>query len=169
MTNEKQKSIIAVLYIFMIVSTVLSFAPNMMAQTLSLPLMLVTLAAAYYYKSRSSEEDLLQNHMVYMVGTIWIGSTFLLLGMMAAGYIVFKYGDHSPVQATMDSIMGGGDLNAGSLQDLMMEYMSTNKVLLIKASLPTIGPAILYFVYRIVNGYGRAAKGYRIAKPKSWL
>ncbi len=169
MTNEKQKNIITVLYIFLIVSTVLFFAPSMLAQTLSLALILVTLTAAYHYKSKDGEEDLLQNHMVYMIGTIWIGGAFLLLGMMAAGYIVFQYGDHSPVQAGMDSIMTGSDFNTDSLQSLMMEYMSTNKVLLIKASLPTIGPAILYFVYRIVNGYSRAAKGYRIAKPKSWL
>ena len=35
--------------------------------------------------------------------------------------------------------------------------------------LVAIGPAILYFVYRVVNGMSRAAKGYRIANPKSWL
>jgi len=69
----------------------------------------------------------------------------------------------------MAQITSGAIMSEEELKSLMMDYMWENETILILASIPTLAPAILYFVYRITNGYGRAMKGYRIAKPKSWL
>lgn len=169
MDTKKQKSIINCLYIFLVISTILSFVPNAPAQMASLVLVIVTLCAAYYYRSRDTEDGLIFNHMTYMIGTIWIGTGFILLGMLAAAAWIYFQGDHTVIQEVMNEVASGRVPDETMAQAVMRDYMATNRNLLITASLPTIGPAILYFVYRVANGYGRAMKGYRIAKPKSWL
>lgn len=169
MKLQEQQKIISILYIFLIISTILSFIPYGTAMILSLALMLVTLITAYFYKSKHDDDSLLHNHSIYMIGTIWIGGGFLFIAMLAAALIVYMKGDHSIVYSTMDQITSGQMFNEDSFKLLMMEYMTVNKNLLILASIPTLVPAILYFVYRVANGYGRAMKGYRIAKPKSWM
>lgn len=167
MESSQQKNIINVLYLFLIASTILSFVPATFAQILSVVLILVTLGAAYAYRSKDSEDGLLYNHMTYLIGTIWIGSAFLLLGIIAAGYWVYANGDHAIIHSAMEQVMAGQILSDAQIMEIAKDYMYANQRILITASLPTIGPAILYFVYRIANGLGRALKGYRIAKPKS--
>jgi uncharacterized membrane protein len=169
MDTKNPKNIINVLYFFLVLSTILSFVPTQAGQIGSLVLILVTLLAAYFYKSRDSEDGLLYNHMTYMIGTIWIGTGFILLGVIAAAIWVTVKGDHSLIQTAIDQVSAGQAIDEAAMQTLMMDYMQANKDLLIMASIPTIGPAILYFVYRVANGFGRASKGYRIANPKSWL
>jgi uncharacterized membrane protein len=169
METQAQKNIINVLYVFLIFSTILSFVPTQTGQIASLALILVTLAAAYIYRMRAAADSLLYNHMTYMIGTIWIGGAFLIVGILAAAAWVYAKGDHTIIHGMMNSIQSGQILDMQSLKALFAEYMRANMTLLIVASLPTIGPAILYFVYRVGNGLGRAAKGYRIANPHSWL
>ena len=169
MTSEKQKQIINILYIFLILSTVLSFVPIDVAQIMSLLIILTVLICAYYYKKQDDVEGLLHNHMTYMINTIWIGGSFLVIGMILAALIVFLKGDHTVVHNAMEGIMGGQTPTEEMFHALMMEYMSINRDLLVKATIPTVGPAIAYLVYRIAHGYKRGMNGYRISKPKSWL
>ncbi len=169
MELKQQQTIISGLYMFLIISTVLSFVPLGVMQMLSLILITIALIIAYFYKFKKDEESLLYNHSVYLIGTIWIGSSVLVFGMLAAALVVFYFGDHTIIDNAMAQITSGGMLDEEALKSVMYDYMDENRTLLIMASIPTIAPSILYFVYRIVNGYGRAIKGYRIAKPSSWL
>jgi uncharacterized membrane protein len=165
MDTPKQKSIINILYLLLVLSTILSFVPLAAAQMVSLVMVAATLIAAYACRAKDTEDGLLYNHMTYMIGTIWIGSAFILLGMVLAGTWVYLQGDHS----LLESVASGQILDEAGMNQLMMDYAHANKELLVTATLATVGPAVLYFVYRVANGYSRAAKGYRIAKPKSWL
>lgn len=169
MEDKAQQNIINVLYILLIIGTVLSFVPHMIAQIMTIPLVLLVLIAAYIYKAKDTEDGLLYNHMTYLIGTIWIGSTFLTLGIVAAGLYVYAQGDHSIIHDAANQIASGYMPNDQDLINLSVNYFHANKNVLILGTGVFVGPAILYFVYRIGNGYGRAAKGYRIANPKSWL
>lgn len=169
MDTKQQKNTINILYFFLIFSTILSFVPTAEGQVGSLALILITLLSAYYYRGRDKEDGLLYNHMTYMIGTIWIGGAFILLGMILFGIWVFLKGDHSVIHQTVQQIQSGRMFDEAALYAVMQDYIASNKNFLIMASLPTIGPAMLYFVYRVANGFARAAKGYRIANPKSWL
>lgn len=169
METKSQKNIINVLYFFLVASTILSFVPTPAGQVISLFLVIFTLIAAYIYRSRDHEDGLLYNHMTYMIGTIWIGTSFIFLGMIAAGIVIYAKGDRTVIEEAVNQLRGGVMFDEASLKALMNEYASANRNLLVLASLPTIGPAVLYFVYRVANGFGRACKGYRIANPKSWL
>ena len=169
MELNKQKNIIKILYSFFMISTILSFVPISFAQILSLSLIVTTLIVAYFYKFTANDDGILSNHMTYMIGTIWISSSFLVMGMLCAAAIVYLKGDHTIVHNAMDQITSGGMIGEEEIKSLMMDYMTVNRTILILASIPTIAPAILYFVYRIANGYNRAIKGYRISNPKGWL
>lgn len=169
METQKQKTTINTLYIMLVLSTILSFVPFMSAQLLSLVLVVVVLLAAYFYRGRDTEDGLMYNHMTYMIGTVWIGTSFLLLGMMAAGAWVFMEGNHSVIDAALVQVEGGFIPTEAEMTRIITEYMLSNKNLIVMSSIVTIGPAILYFVYRVANGFSRACKGYRIANPKSWL
>ncbi len=169
MENTNQKNTINTLYGFLIASTVLGFVPNGWAFCASVTLWLVTLVAAYVYRNKDSEDGLLYNHMTYLIGTIWIGTSFILIGTLLAGFWVFNNGDNSALDAAMGDINQGVVPDEAALTAITAQYIGDNKSLLLTASLVAIGPAILYFVYRVANGLGRAAKGYRLANPKSWL
>lgn len=169
MELKRQKNKINALYIFLVVSTVLSFVPNASAQILSLALITLVLIAAYLYRHREEEDSLLYNHMTYMIGTIWIGTAVMMVGMFLLGFWVYAQGDHTIIHNTVNNFQNGVMYDEAAMRQVMQDYLSANQSFLIKASLPTIGPAILYIVYRVANGYSRAMKGYRIAKPTSWL
>jgi len=169
METQKQKSTINSLYALLILSTILSFVPFMAAQAFSLILLTVVLIAAYIYRFKDKEDGLLYNHMTYLIGTIWIGTTVIVLGIVAAGLWVYMKGDHAIIHDLMTQAQGGYIPGEDEASSIMINYMTANKSLLVTASLVTIGPAILYFVYRIANGFSRALRGYRIANPKSWM
>lgn len=169
MDAQKQKGTINFLYAMLIVSAVTSFVPNAFAQILSLVLLTVTLVSAYIYRSKDEEHGLVANHMTYLIGTIWISTGFAFIGMIAAIAVVYFYGDHTIIHTMMADYNNGAVPTEAGMEAMMMNYMTANQGLLITTSLATIGPAILYFIYRVANGLSRAAKGYRIAKPHSWL
>ena len=166
---EKQKTIINVLYFLIVLSTILSFTPYALGQIISLVLIIVALIGAYMYRMKDNEAGLLYNHMTYMIGTIWIGTSFILLGCMIMGLWVYLYGDQSVIMNVIVQLESGTMMSEAQLNDYTHQYIQSNQSLLIKASLIGVGPAILYFVYRVANGIARAGKGYRIANPKSWL
>ncbi|MFA5592736.1 MAG: hypothetical protein WC989_05430 [Micavibrio sp.] len=169
MDTQKQQSTINTLYGMLIISTILSFTPFMPMLLLSVALFLSVLVGAYIYRAKDQKDGLLYNHMTYMIGTIWIGTGLITLGTMLAAYWIYTKGDPGALQNAIDSMGSGGMIDETYLEAALTGYMADNKGLLIKASIITIGPGILYFVYRVANGFSRSLKGYRIANPKSWL
>lgn len=169
MDNIQQQKTIKALYNFLIISTVLSFVPHMIAMMGSLSLIMVVLIGAYIYRRKDSENGLLFNHMTYLIRTIWIGSSFLALGVIAAGLYLYTQGDHSLIATAANQAASGVMLSDAELESLTMEYMHVNKTPLLIGTIGFVGPTILYFIYRIVHGYSRAMNGYRIANAKSWL
>ena len=169
METETQKKTINILYFMLVLSTILSFVPTQVGQIISLILVIITLIAAYSLRASDKEDGLLFNHMTYMIGTIWIGTGFILLGSIIMGLWVYMAGDQTVITNTIAQLESGVMPGEAELATITADYIASNKSLLITASIVAIGPAILYFVYRVANGIARAGKGYRIANPKSWL
>ena len=169
MESTPHKNTINALYILLVISTVLGFVPNMTAFMFSLALWLLVLIAAYIYRAKDKEDGLLRNHMTYLIGTIWIGTGFIVLASIAGGYWIWSQGDSTAFDAFATSLESGMVPSEDAMMDTMNDYYMANSALILKVSLFTIAPAVLYFVYRIGNGFSRAWKGYRIANPKSWL
>ncbi len=169
MEDKTQKNTINTLYFILVLSTILGFVPNAWAFTASFTLWVVVLLAAYVYRGKDNEDGLLYNHMTYLIGTIWIGTSFILIGTLAAGLWVYLQGDNSAFEAAFARLEGGAMIDEAAIRQVTQDYLSINRDLMITASTFAIGPSILYFVYRVANGISRAGKGYRIANPKSWL
>lgn len=169
MDTQKQQNKINILYGILIVSTVLSFVPEVTLQIFSFILLALVLIFASYYKKTDKVDGLLYNHMTYMIGTIWIGSAMLLLGMIAGGIWVHGSADNSAFDAMMAQVEGGNIPTAEDLKATAASYMEINKRLLITSTIVTVGPGVLYIIYRVATGMSRAYQGYRIANPKSWL
>jgi uncharacterized membrane protein len=169
MENIPHRKTINTLYILLVLSTILGFVPSGTAFLGSVALWFTVLIAAYIYRAKDKEDGLLYNHMTYLIGTVWIGTTFILIASLAGGYWIWTHGDSSAFDALAARLDAGAIPDEDMIMDTMTQYMLANKNLIMKASLVTVVPAILYFVYRIGNGFSRACKGYRIANPKSWL
>lgn len=169
MENTPHKNTINTLYLLLVISTVLGFVPNMTAFMFSLALWFVVLVAAYIYRAKDKEDGLLSNHMTYLIGTIWIGTSFIVMAALIGGYWIWSQGDSSAFDTFAASLESGAQPSEEAMMNVMTDYFMANNDLILKVSLLTIAPAVLYFVYRIGNGFSRAWKGYRIANPKSWL
>jgi uncharacterized membrane protein len=169
MESTPHKNVINTLYIMLIISTVLGFVPNATAFLFSLGLWFLVLIAAYVYRSRDKDDGLLHNHMTYLIGTVWIGTSFILIASLIGGYWIWSQGDSSAIETLTTGLESGATLSEDDIMNTMTNYYAANNSLILKVSLVTVVPAVLYFVYRIGNGFGRACKGYRIANPKTWL
>ena len=169
MENTPHKNTINALYIMLVISTVLGFVPSITAFLLSMALWFLVLVAAYIYRAKDKEDGLLHNHMTYLIGTIWIGTSFIVLASIVGGYWIWSQGDSTAFEAFATSLESGAVPSEDDMMNTLTDYYMANNSLILKVSLVTIAPAVLYFVYRISNGFSRACKGYRIANPKSWL
>ncbi len=148
---------------------VCNFVPVPIVALFGICLLLSILVGAYIFKARSKMDSLAYNHMTYLIGTIWISSLFLVLGMAAASYWVYTKGDHTLIQNLMESMNAGVMVTPGEMQSIMQSYIHANLNLLITASLATMGPAVIYIIYRTAYGASRATKGYRMARPAGWF
>lgn len=169
MSSTTDQKTIMQFYAAFVASILCNFVPMAIVQGFGLCLFLAVMIAAYIYKARSPLDSLLYNHMTYLIGTIWIGSFLLLIGMAIATYWVYNKGDHTLIMSFMDSVNSGVVPTPDQMEGVMMQYIQVNKALLITATLSTIGPGMLYIIYRTVYAMTRASKGYRLAKPAGWL
>lgn len=169
MDIKKQQSTIQGIYLLLIASTIMSFMPSVSVSVFGLLLLIIVLIAAYLYRLSDSKDGLLHNHMTYMIGTIWIGSTFISIGIALAGWSVYMNGDHSAVQNAISGVQTGAVPTEDQLYGYMWQYLSDNRKLIWDSALTFVALPVLYFLYRVVNGFARAAAGYRVANPKSWF
>lgn len=143
--------------------------PNMDAQNISAITTILLLIAAYVFESKHTPDSLETHHAIFVIRTIWIWSTFLLLGIIGAGFIVATKGDMSTIDQFMDGINNGVVPTEDDINALTQSYFESNATLIIKTALVCLGPAQIYASWRIIRGAMRAFKGYRIQNFRSWL
>ncbi len=157
------------MYMMFSAGIIMQFVPMLTAQTLGLIMILVALIGAYLYKAKSAMDSLTYNHMSYLIGTIWISSLFLLIGIIIATIWVYQLGDHSVVLDVMTGVNNGRLFTQDELQTELENYMIQNMTLLITAAGTTLGPGLIYIIYRVTNGMRLTVRGERIDKPARWF
>ena len=155
----KHRSTIVQLYIVFIFTLIIGFIPNSYTQGLSLALLLILMIAVPMYGVSAPQGSILKSHMRYLNGTIWKGSTFLLIGAGLVMYWVYKGGDHSAIAALQDQVQAGTLVSEDSIYNTIDAYMNTNFWLILKAAIICIGPPLLYMLMRILRALGCAAAG----------
>lgn len=157
--------------------TVLTLVPIMSVAVVALVLFLLIFISLYIIRSKAETDSLVQNHMIYLIRTIWISSLWSLVTMtLASLYLLPKYNDEA-LQPCVNDVMGVALDNPGAntkdmsdaMQPCMDDFMSDNHDTFMTAALIGGGPVLLYFLFRLFKGGARAVKGYRLANPKGWF
>ena len=167
--HAKERRSITHIYMALILSIVLQFVPVLAVQLFGAVLLLVVMAAAYVVRGPKDRDSLSTNHMTYLIGTIWIGSLFLSIGMGIATAWFLEAGNHTLFHQMIDGMMEGAVIPEDMIEARFIDYLKDNMALLVKIGLATVMPSLIYIAYRIWKGLSRAVKGYRIARPKSWF
>ena len=180
MTNPHDQALqkkILNLYAAFGAALLLSFVPFLSAMLISLLLFVGVLIAAYVMRSGAKDGDLMENHMTFVICTMWIGGLFALISITAGSIYLFYAIDVTPLIPCMDNLLQANpDIHSIDLQVMLEvykgcfgDYFRANTKVFIIASIIGVGPILVYFVVRFARGLSRAIGGYRIANAKSWF
>lgn len=167
--NGKDKKVVMSVYGLMIISLVLQFIPALTVQIFALCLMGIAVLAAYVFRFGIKKDSFRAGHMTYLIGTVWIGSVLLSIGITIASFWFKQTGDHTMTHEMMNMVMQGVEITDSAMTETFFRYMKANAKSLILIGLLTCGPAIGYIVYRLARGFSRALKSMAIDNPKSWF
>lgn len=166
--NKEQKTIVQ-LYAVFSAGILMNFIPSAVVQIFALCLLIVVLIAAYIYKAKAKLDSLMYNHTTYLIGTIWASSLLLFIGMVIATFWVYEKGDHALIETIITGMNDGVMFTEKELAGIFSDYVHQNLTLLLTATVSTLGPGLIYMIYRVSKGTARALKGHRVAKPASWF
>ena len=155
----------------------LSVVPFILAAFTSAVLFMGVLIAAHILRAGTEHGSLLENHMTFVIRTIWIGSFLALITMSAASFYLFDRIDHTPLDPCIRSFLSVGQgaftLDPQALMNIFKgcfhNYIAVNFQTFLISGLIAAVPILLYFIIRYARGLARAAGGYRIAHPEKWL
>lgn len=172
---DKEKANALQIYAAFGAALVLSFVPTMFAAFLSTALGLGVLIAAYVVRKQNDAGSLSENHMTFIIRTIWIGSFFALITMTAGSIYLFLNLDNAPLEPCFSGLLSA----AGSITDMASlkasfgscyePYWFLNKGTFITGGVIAAAPILVYFLVRYARGLSRAMNGYRVAKPLAWF
>lgn len=169
--DAEQKKVIRV-YAAFVACLFLGLVPSILFATLTALLFTGVMSAAYRIRKNSAEGSLAENHMTYIIRTIWLISFLAIITLgVAAAYFLSVY-DPTPVQSCFDGIMSG-TAHASSATALFMpcadDFNEANGTALKIGGIISAAPVVVYFLYRLMKGVPRALQGYRVANVKSWF
>ena len=128
---------------------------------------LVMFIGAYIYRARADEDDLVHNHMTYIIRTTWISGLLFAIGFAVAVAVVYAMADISMIHEAIRGIQPGQIYK--QLKNVLDQAYAINMELFLITGAVTLGPSVIYLVVRIAKGMARAMKGYRIANPRAWF
>lgn len=159
--KTKEQKMITQLYGAFVAAFVMSFIPVQIVSVFGNLLFLAVLIWAYILKAKAEKESLIENHTLYIIRTIWISSVFLGIGIVAASFMA----DNTAIHDFMEQMKAGYLPQENDIQNVLNRYYASN----LHVFVMTLGPSVLYLIYRIGKGLTRATKGYRLAQPREWL
>jgi uncharacterized membrane protein YfcA len=174
--NPEVKTI-ANVYGAFVASLLLSFVPDPVFAIVATIFFLGVLISAYLVRRGAEPESLTENHMTWIIRTIWIAGLFAIVTIAAGGMYLWTQLDYTSIQSCAskigDLVMQGGTPSTYEMLALMEpceeQFMHANRMALIISTIIAAGPLVLYLVLRLTKGIARAAKGYRLANPKEWF
>jgi uncharacterized membrane protein len=174
--NPDQKKVLR-LYAAYGAALVLCIVPFFLAAMLSMGLFIGVLVAAYILRTDAAQGSFIENHMTYVIRTIWIGSFFALLTLTAGSIYLFETVDNTPLTLCINEFINmGPHTTAGDMQALFPlykscfeGYMQVNLQTFIISFIVVAGPILIYFIARYAHGLRRAMGAYRVNKPLAWF
>lgn len=151
-------------------SIVAQFIPQITVQLIGVCLFcLVWLATIIMRRLDKDPEGLTKNHMTYLLKTIWVGSLFLTIGTTLGAAYIYNLGDNTVIYDFLNRMRTGSLIGVYDIEGVIKMYMINNSTLIITTAIVSLGPCIVYIIYRLVKGVSRAKKGHRMGNPKAWI
>jgi uncharacterized membrane protein len=171
-TDKEYKHVMQV-YGALCAALVMSLIPQVLYATVALLLFTGVMTAAYIVRRQGEKDGLAENHMTFIIRTLWISSLLAAITTaLAAAYVLSVY-DPGPVNECANQLLNMGLSDYAGMQRAVApcldEFLAVNQAPFMIGTALAAGPVMLYFIYRLLKGLARAAKGYRIAHVKNWL
>ena len=175
---EPELKTVVTLYLIFALGLFLTFFPYALAAAGALILVLGVMMAAYSLRKRHAPGGYVENHMTYIIRTIWIGSLYSVVTLGLGSAYLLTFINNAPLQPCIDRILDM-EGNPAAVADPVALYagfegcystfVSLNMAIFVIGGLIAMGPLILFFFARGWHGYQRARKSYRVANVKSWV
>lgn len=177
MTDISEQKTLNMVYGALAAVTVLTLVPVMSVAVIALLLFIVVFIALYVVKAKAKADGVVENHMIYLIRTIWISSLWAVVTITLASLYLLPNYDPAALESCTNTVLDMAVASStpdtaamsAAMQPCMETFMEENKGVFLIASLIGAGPLLLYFVYRLFKGGSRAVKGYRLANPKAWF
>ncbi len=167
---EKNRNIILAFYAFLSLVVILCSTTSFDLQNIGYTLALIVLIAAYIVRTKfPRNESFEDNHMTYIIRSIWIYSSLAAIAMTIMAIVLVQRGDMNSIYQLGDIYMSGSEPSEEQMKLAFDSYIMDNRSLILEQYLIWIFPVQLYLVWRIFHGGERAFKSYRIANPKRWF
>ncbi|MBI4031509.1 MAG: hypothetical protein HY370_07500 [Proteobacteria bacterium] len=142
-----------------------SFIPAAWAVMTATILYFIALAYPYYARKRAAAGGLTENHMTYIIRTIWIAS-LVAVATVAAGvcYVLALY-DPSSINECTQNLMNGG-MNA---EACIADFMNANRSVLYSGGFIAVGPIAFYCLWRLFRGARKALNMLPLQNVNAWL
>lgn len=154
---EKEQKQVNRIYAALAAMIIFSCLPLAVLQVVAILLLFYVMGSAYILRSKYGEDSLVHNHMTYLIRTFWISSLFFAIGFVAAGFYLSGKLDLAAIEEMSNTMLTG--------QFVVTENMK----LLAVVSLVSMGPSMIYFIYRVAKGLSRALRGHRMGNVKEWF
>ena len=171
MSENKEQKIVTNIYAVFCVSLLMMLVPLAQAALLASLMFIGIWIAAYVVRSKAEENSLTEDHMTYIIRTIWITSLFSLITVaIASAYILSVY-DRSMMLNCAGNVTAEASMQAiqNAFAPCMDEFLHENMAYFINGTVVAAGPLVIYLAYRLAKGITRATKGHRIGDTKNWF
>lgn len=176
--GAKEKRSVLNLYAALGVSLALTLVPSGIVGLVATIFLIAVLIAAYILRRRYEAEGLAENHMTYIIRTLWISALFSLITLTIGSTYLLNGIDYASFQPCANALAEKGIefAETATFQEMyaltspcMDDFIDDNFRRLTIAALITALPILLYMVIRYMRGLSRALRGYRVASPKAWF
>lgn len=161
---ETDKSL-AILCKYLYIIYALTMLMQMAYQTMLFGMLAMLAAVIMTYAKRSAAKGTVyETHFQWMLRTFWIGGGVYLPLVTLIGFcIIYPSIDLEKLQ---NAILSGEVTDTTQIADMVMQ---DNRALMWTAMLGTMGPFLLWWLWRCWKGYKALQAGKPIDKVMSWL
>lgn len=149
--TETQKTIIAV-YAMIMAGSVLTLVPYGIVPFSGLACLFVGAVAAYVYRWRNRDQNLMDSHMRYIIRTFWWSSLILLIGIAAFAAIIVSNGDLSMIDQMTKRAEAGIIPTEDDIQAMQYAFLQGNAKLIGLAALLSLPAYPFFLLYRVLRG-----------------
>jgi len=148
---SKQDREIISIYALVTVGSILMVVPYSALPFAGIACAFVGFIAAYIYKWRCKNDDIMVYHMRFIIRTSWWSTLILMIGIFIFGSIIYSNGDLSPIISVMDAAQRGMIPSDNDIRVMQLQFVGQNLSLIITAAIALL-PYPIYLIARMIQG-----------------